>query len=375
MKKIALVTINDNDNYGNRLQNFAVYSLLTNRNYDVENVIRIFGCELTPKRKIWRRKLDALYPRAGKLKKIFFCLHIVGYYLGVKNKIIQRLKNFEAFNKNIKQAKLCFCKETDYREVSNAYDYFVTGSDQVWNPDLFSAEGLSLNMLDFTENAKKIAIAPSIATDSLSEQQKEMFVKNLSGFKYLSCREQQGADLLSGLLKRPVDALVDPTLMLSADDWDKVSKKPKFHKEDKKYILLYFLGKITENYQKIIDNIRCQYGLEVINILDKRSKYYTCGPSEFIYLIKHSALVLTDSFHGSVFSYIYDKPFRIFRRSDGDSMNSRLINLMKKLHLESSIYLSEKDDINNILEVSYDKSYLKQEQEKFNNYLDKVFKE
>ena len=192
----------------------------------------------------------------------------------------------------------------------------------------------------------------------------------------MSCREQQGADLISKLVNKPVEALVDPTLMLRAEDWLKVAKRPKFHDENKKYILVYFLGELTPSYKYVLNLISKKHNLEIVNLLDKNSKYYTCGPSEFIYLVSNCELMLTDSFHGSVFSYIFNKPFRIFKREDKiKSMNSRLVNLINKLHLDENIYFEFGKGIDNIFETNYDKSYLKQEQEKFNNYMDKVFYE
>ena len=128
----------------------------------------------------------------------------------------------------------------------------------------------------------------------------------------------------------------------------------------------------------IINNISKRYNLKIIDIYDKNSKYYTCGPSEFIYMIKNCSIMLTDSFHGSVFSYIYNKPFRIFRRIDSiQSMNSRLENLINVLHLSNDIYINmDTFDIEHVLdEPNYDKTILDGEQKKFKDYLDKAFKE
>ena len=191
----------------------------------------------------------------------------------------------------------------------------------------------------------------------------------------MSCREQQGSDIVTRLTGRECITLIDPTLMLSSEEWDNVSKKPIFHNENDKYILLYFLGELTKEYKDIIDNTSKRYNLKVIDIYDKNSKYYSCGPSEFIYMIKHCSIMLTDSFHGSVFSYIYNKPFRIFNRVGGSSMNSRLENLINVLHLSNNISINvDNFDLDHVLdEPNYDKDVLKCEQKKFKDYLDKAF--
>lgn len=162
--------------------------------------------------------------------------------------------------------------------------------------------------------------------------------------------------------------------MLSKEEWDQIIKKPVFHDENKKYVLLYFLGNLTEEYKGSIAVISDRYNLEVIDVLDKNSRYYTCGPAEFVWMIKHAELILTDSFHGSVLSYIYDKPFRIFGRVDGNvSMNSRLVNLLDKLQLSEKTYITKDSSLDNLLEVHYDKHCLEAEQKKFRKYLDEAF--
>ena len=350
--KIDILTIWDLNNYGNRLQNYAVQEIL--RPYgDVKTIIRYYFAE-----KHGSLMLRAILLRRN-IKKVL-----------EKETMLKRFNAFSHFSKQyIHTEKLIVTRK--FKGIPKAA-YYVTGSDQVWNPYSCGC-GMCVNMLGFASAEKKIAVAPSISVDSLTSEQEAEFKKYLSDFKALSCREQQGADLITQITGRECTALIDPTLMLSAEEWNKVSKKPKFHNEDKKYILLYFLGNLTPEYQQIIEKISKKYGLEIINIYDKKSKYFSCGPSEFIWMVKHCEMMLTDSFHGSVFSYIYDRPFRIFKRAGGESMNSRLTNLMDKLHLDDSVYLNENDSLDNILDVHYDKTYLYEEQKKFRNYLDKAF--
>lgn len=358
MKKIGIITIKDDDNYGNRLQNYAVYKIL-NKYGNAKNIIRTYGGEnRTEFRMMLGRHKRYLIKLVKKLKN--------------KSYVYDRVKNFNKFNKNIIDFKKQISSNLDYKKLNEKFDYFTTGSDQVWNPLLF--KDMYINMLGFTSNKKKIAVAPSISMDKLSKEQEEMFKENLKEFDNLSCREEQGSELLRNIIGKEVVTLVDPTLMLSSEDWDKVSCKPKFHDDNKKYMLLYFLGDLNEEYKNIVNEIKAKNNLEIINILDKKSKYYSCGPSEFLYMIKNASFVLTDSFHGSVFSYIYNKPFRILQRQgDGGYMNSRLINLMNKLNLDNSIYLKSGDSLDNIMNVNYHKEALVKEQQKFNDYLERVF--
>ena len=363
--KSAIITMYDKTNLGNRLQNYAVYHLLGEYG-EVKNIIRRYGCEEI------KHRNPLLLKTYHKVKDIakYFLKHDSYKIYNPRN------KNFLSFNKFISNGET-LDMNTNYKELDKKYDYFIAGSDQVWNPT-FGGNGMYINMLSFTSPSKKIALSPSIGITSLTEEQRKEFKERLSDFKCLSCREEQGSQMIREITGRECTTLIDPTLMLSSEEWDKVSKKPVFHNENDKYILLYFLGEMTKEYKDIINNISIRYNLKVIDIYDKNSKYYTCGPSEFIYMIKHCSIMLTDSFHGSVFSYIYNKPFRIFKRIDSiQSMNSRLENLINVLHLSNDIYINmDTFDIEHVLDdPNYDKTILESEQKKFKDYLDKAFED
>lgn len=353
--KIAIITLNDNNNYGNRLQNYAMEYLLKNygephtiiRNISWRKVSFVGKCLRQVK-----LDLDKYFGKCGLIYKT--------------NR--KRLLNFKKFNENINLNYKFKFKST---KINDSFDFFVVGSDQIWNPLSYEQYGY-VNFLQFADANKRVAIAPSIAKDSLTEEQIKILKESLKNFYYLSCREQQGSNIITRLTGRECTTLIDPTLMLSTSDWNKVSKKPKYHDEHMKYILLYILGELTEEYKKIITDISNKYGLKIINISDKNSIYYTTGPSEFIYLISHCTIMLTDSFHGAVFSYIYNKPFRIFKRVNGMNMNSRLTNLISVLHL-GDLFINENTSIEKILETNFDKSYLDVEQKKFKDYLNMVF--
>ena len=120
-------------------------------------------------------------------------------------------------------------------------------------------------------------------------------------------------------------------MLLSADDWDKVVKKPEQLKTNK-YILNYFLGNLSETRKKEIERIAKDNGCEIINILDKDGEFYQTGPSEFLYLEKNASLICTDSFHSCVFAILYNRPFVVFDREDRfskDELKNR--NFIKKI--------------------------------------------
>lgn len=372
---IGIITINDYSNFGNRLQNYAVYRLLCQygetRNigcfYGAEYENGVLDCKNCPPElegvlEFFDQKL-AFYgcnsrPYTGKIE--------------FTEKEAERRDNFLEFNRLIPTEDV-LTVQTDFHALDRKYDIFVTGSDQVWNP-LIPGNSMYINMLGFTEPEKKVALAPSVAIDTLTDAQRSEFRKYLSDFLYLSCREQQGAELISEITGKECTAVVDPTLMLTADEWQAVEKRPRGHHSREKYLLLYFLGDITGSYQSMIHEIAEKYGLKVVNLLDESEDYFSCGPSEFLYLIHHAELVLTDSFHGSALSYIFDRPFRIFRREGIiPDMNTRLVNLMDKLGLGEEYYISEKTGIDSVMDAAPSRHLLEEQQEIFRNYLDKCF--
>lgn len=359
----GLITINDINNIGNRLQNYACFVLL-NRFDKTINIVRKYGCEYKrfPDRKHYY--LAKIYHSFLNLLSCVFHPHVAFY----KN---ARRKNFKNFNSYITSGE--FLKyNTDYKRIESSYERFFVGSDQVWNPSI-PGNGMYINMLGFVHaNAKKHSIAPSISQDNLSVGQKQIFANYLSTFSSISCREVQGAKLLEGILHRKVTTLLDPTFMLSSNEWDLVAKKPSFRVNDK-FILVYFLGGINEKYKQIISYYSNYLGLPVVDILDQNSIYFTCGPSEFLWLVKNSSLILTDSFHGVAFSCIYNKKFKLLERTGGGDMNSRLTSIKKMLLINDDSFISSENFRETTLTSCFSKECLNIQKEVFMKYLKDAF--
>lgn len=310
MKKIGIITINDNDNYGNRLQNYAVQEILKKLNIEP---ITIKNDPITnTKNKYILRKIKSLFKKENY------------------SKVKERKIYFEEFNKNI----IFSSKKINPYCKLNDYEYFLVGSDQVWNPNFGRLR--EIDLLEFTEPNKRIAFSASFGISDLPEEYNEELKRALKDYKSISVREDAGKKIIEKVVgRRDVQVLVDPTMLLTADEWDKVSKKPEQLKADK-YILNYFLGKLSEKRKAEIDRIAKENNCEVINILDRTSPFYCTGPSEFLYLEKHAFLICTDSFHSSVFAILYNRPFIVFAREDNTvSMNSRIETLINKFNLKN----------------------------------------
>ena len=131
---------------------------------------------------------------------------------------------------------------------------------------------------------------------------------------------------------RDATVLVDPTMLLTKDEWRKVSKKPRGAKEG--YILTYFLSPKCDEAKTKLEEIK--EDKEVYELLNPNDKIAgTAGPSEFLWLFEHADLILTDSFHACVFSFLFNKPFIVYDRNWNEgNMNSRLETLLSKFSLE-----------------------------------------
>ena len=316
MKKIGIITINDNNNYGNRLQNYAVTHTLQSLGFDAETLENVRGH----------------HPgnMAYRVKKV-----LRDILVKVSNKPRhKRLRNFLAFNKYIKTSNIYFDALHVPMNLNDFYDYFVVGSDQVWNVN-FKRQSL-VDLLFFADKEKRVSISASFGIEELPEEYHEKFRKELLKFKGISVREYAGKKIVEDLTSRDdVEVLVDPTMLLTKEQWKKVSKKPTMLKTDR-FILTYFLGDLSKERQSEIERIAKEKNCEIISILDKKSPFYQCGPSEFLYLEEHAEVICTDSFHSCVFAILFNKPFIIFDR-EGEllGMNSRLETLLKTFQLSN----------------------------------------
>ncbi len=348
MKKIGIITINDHNNYGNRLQNYAV-----------QEVIKKLGADPTTLKNVPATNTKDKY----LLRKLKSFLNKDSY-----SEIEERRKCFEQFNKNIDFSS----KKFNIFSKSNNFDYFLTGSDQVWNPNFGRLR--EVDLLEFAPNEKRISFSASFGVSELPEQYKNKTQKALNNFKAISVREDAGKKIVENLTgRKDVEVLVDPTMLLSPEDWDKVARKPEELKTNK-YILNYFLGELSEARKKEIQKIADENGCEIINILDKNSPFYCTGPSEFLYLEKNAFLICTDSFHSSVFAILYNRPFVVFNREDNIvSMNSRIETLISKFNLKNREYNNNNITPEN-LNQDYTEAYkiLDEERERSLNFLKKA---
>lgn len=377
MKKVGILTINDYSNYGNRLQNYASQEIIKELGYEVETVVNISK----PKSRIEERSINKV-ERIHKFISLPFNDKVFLIKEKINNKVYSKKINkareikeekFRDFTKkHIFETNYCISDESIPEDLNDKFDFFITGSDQVWNP-IYRC-GSKIDFLQFADKKKRIAYSPSFGISSIPEVYVEDYKCWLKEFEFLSVREEAGARIIKKLTDRDAEVLLDPTMMLSKEKWMSISNQSRF-KPKEKYILTYFLGKLGNEYKKVINRVAKLYDFKVINLGSTRDlDLFSSDPSEFIDYINSSSIFFTDSFHGVVFSIIFEKPFIVCDRvENGVSMSSRIDTLLNKFNLDSR-KISNLKDYDNILNVDYlnAKEILKEEQEKTLNYLKKA---
>ena len=317
--RIARFTLDGYFNYGNLLQNYALQYVLKKYADEIDSVWTMPNNFLPQSwwRWSWKEPIKWFINWKG-----FRDNFKIGRF-GIEMARQARMRDFADRYINYRY-------DADLTSLDAEYDYFVVGSDQVWNPNW----DFKNYFLPFASPEKRISYAASISSPDVPDAVKVDYIKGLNGMKTLSLREQAGADLVEKLTGRKAMVHVDPTLLLTADEWRKVSRQPTwYHGED--YVLTYFLGKRPAAVDEIIKST----GLKVVNLLDENVyEHYVTGVDEFIWAIEHAKLVYTDSFHGTVFSIIFRRPFVVCDRvgnSIETKMTSRIDSLLQLFGLEA----------------------------------------
>lgn len=340
--KIAIITLNGYFNYGNRLQNYAL-----------QRFLKILSKENFSET-VWYERLNL------KIReKIVNYVNIRDYILNKHNFRqfidsgrymfdIIREYNFKKFSDKYINSVFDFEIKNDLNE---RYDYFIAGSDQIWNPYWLKD---ATEFLQFADRNKRVAYAASFGVSEIKPDKVEQVKKGLEGIDYISVREQAGAKIVKDLTGKDVPVLVDPTLLLTAKEWEQVMERPVWYR-DEKYILVYFLSKLPDKIKSDIKNLAEKYKFKIVNLMDEENiDYYCSPPSEFLYLIKNCSLIYTDSFHGTVFSILNKRPFVTCSREGGINMDSRIDTLLSMFHLESRKISKENNyEIANPLEIEY----------------------
>lgn len=362
-KRIGICTLYTGYNYGSALQAYALKKYTESLGFQ-SDIIKMSG--------------SIIKGRDFRMKKAFITLFRMFLYSNNKKSVIKSFSQnsktiinsktiqlFDSFyEKNISPVIISY-KKLKKIARTDLYSYFICGSDQIWNSTAFYVD--PFYYLKFSPNSKKIAYAPSFGRDFIPDYNKKKISKYLLEFPFLSIRENSGKNIIKNLINKDVDVCLDPTFLVSMDEW---ISNFNIKKNNKKYILVYFINEPSTNASNFIKQLSIINNLNIINIGNGVDNGAFAGPIEFLEYIYNASYIVTDSFHGVAFSVIFKKDFWIFdRKYKTENQSTRIKSILQKLNIDNRFEPDNKiikesinyKDVTLLLdkEIAFSKKYLR----------------
>lgn len=327
-KNVGIITFHKAHNYGAFLQVYALQSQIEKLNNDC------FVINYNDKNIIKSYKLFKFSKNPIKLVKLF----ITSLKNYKKNK-----KRYDNFNSCINERLNLTIPYNSFNKLKTDFpklDCYVTGSDQVWNANITNGlqDSYTLNFGD--NEITRISYAASIGNSTLTSDEIEQYKNKISKLDYISVREDDAKNILEKIIDKPINVVLDPTLLNTKQEWENILNKKVVNSEKEKYILAYVVEKDDE-YIKMVNYLSQRTGLKVIHFSREDNgienvirSAYTDNPFEFVNLIKNAEYVVCTSFHATVFSIIFNKKFFVVPHK---KTGSRVTNLLNKLGIENRI--------------------------------------
>lgn len=382
--KFGIITL-VSDNYGNKYQNYAVEQIFSEygevETYGLESLYRA-PVSIQPSK---FKRFNPAYIREVLISRLMYrydinridkgILHNLIYACKHRNELLKlqkiRSEKFDAFSKeNLHISKQILNHKNIDNEWIESHDYFVCGSDQIWNPSYATTSDLAF--CSFAPE-KTVCLSPSFGVSEIPEHRKDDYRKWLKQIKYLSVRETAGQKIIKELTDRNAEVLLDPTMLIPVEKWSNLACKPNTELPEH-YIVCYFLGRIDKYYRKKINAFARKLNLPIVMLFDiTQPEYYTFDPAEVLFVLKNADYVLTDSFHGTVFSILFHHNFVVFRRNEGgNSMNSRIETLLDAFHFQDRLYTCKHQDLSED-RWNFVEEVLEKERSRTKHYLEASF--
>ncbi len=333
MKKVGILTFHRAHNYGAVLQCYALQEFIRNIGCDAE-IIDYRPKEIIKAYKLIPKLLFDPNSKSSKLMIVvkYSILFILRFCINIwRSRLFVRFMR-DKYNLSSNAYNYEFKKNHDY-------DLYIIGSDQIWNP-ILTKELNSIFWGDFevSKFAKKVTYAASSSYYDFTDIQEKKIEQYIKNFHKLSVRENDLAEYLKLKFNKAAQVVLDPTLLVNSDVWDKIAVKPSYDR----YLLTYAIGRCVSD---IAEQIAKERGLKIINInimyknVIRNKKVF--GPADFVGLFKYAEYIVCSSFHGTAFSIIYNKEFCSV--GAGTHLDSRVKSLLQDLKLENRLIFNTKD--------------------------------
>lgn len=333
-------------NAGSVLQTYALFMKIKELGYECEIIDYLYPNEFHKKKSrsgnsdlFWK----SLFPR-------------IKYFILYRSR--KQKRRFNLFlDKNL-NLSISYPTSEALIQSPPVYDIYVTGSDQVWNPICMKGDASFFCM--FSNNKAKLSYASSFSKHTIPDAYVELYKEYLRTYKALSVREESGQELIYNLTGQSSTVVCDPTLLLEKDNYIQLAECSKINIREP-YLLAYILDYAYDPYptiQELINIISKKKKLKVIYLLSNSVDHYhwgnsvtSAGPNEFINLFLHASFVVTSSFHGTVFSLIFEKQFYSVVPKEQQE-DSRVYSFLNKVGLQTRAILvgSKIPDIANLID-------------------------
>ncbi|MBE5756515.1 MAG: polysaccharide pyruvyl transferase family protein [Clostridiales bacterium] len=339
--KASVMTLSLSNNYGATLQAYALVRKMNN-----------LGIDTVAYKYIDKKRLT--YGLTFKQKIYYFLWNFF------KNTITLNKRNrlFKKFRKkNIPYTTKRYHNNKELCKNPGEYDVYLSGSDQIWNPDLFLYD-LSYFLNFVPKGKKKVAYASSFGKSSFQSKYAETCGALLKDFSHIAVREESGINIVKELSGQDAECVLDPTLLLTAEEWEIVTEKAK--KKAKKFngILCYIMpGKksVVDKIKETAEKLSKEKGLPIKYIGIKEYQIFKYGikncdifvsPEDFVCYFKNASCVVTNSFHGTAFSLTFNKDFYVpidGKIANGVALHERVLSILSKTGAENALVPVDED--------------------------------
>lgn len=377
--KIGILTLHSQINYGGVLQAYALQRVLRNEKYDVE----IIDYWLTPTNThLYGGGNNPLIPVIARLRKLLRfvvrCDFVGFYYYLLSNRFAHTIMFIK---QEISLSKHSYKTQYDLESLEG-YDCVIVGSDQVWNPK-YKPNPFLLDKID--SNIRRIAYAASFGVKEIDKSRYEEYSSSWKKFYAIGVREKAGQMLVRKIVQQEAMWVLDPTLMLTQEDWSLLCQKAPTKEA---FIFCYWLGDICSIYPYLLD-IVLQTGKKVLLYTNlslncsgnqcKRLKMQlrlclnrnivhmvSGGPREFLTDLSASDGIITDSFHGLMFACVFRKPLQVVVNSSPErtEMSERFTDFMKRYDMQSLLYSTIPVRFSGFEKIDYDRVFCEIDKEK-----------
>lgn len=360
-KSALIITMHKVKNFGSALQAWALQESILKMGLDVKMIDYLY-----PNQYYFSHVPEAPVVHRSVLKKIRLS-KLLGY---IKKNYLYKHKQQTALFQRFWEKHFLLTKPYTSPDELQANppkaDFYITGSDQVWNPN--TMYGDPSFFLDFgSKETPRIAYAASFGTNVIPEEYKDIYTKYLGTYNHLGIREKTGVELVKSLTGKSSSLVCDPTILLTKEDYKVLADDSTIH-INRPYLLAYILDYAYNPrpaIDSIIEEVSKKLGLHIVYLLCGNTNGYKlgsttfsgAGPNEFVSLFRNASFVVTSSFHGTVFSLIHEKPF--YAVLPAEKADSRIASLLSAVGLldrgikaNEKVFLANKEEMS----IDYDKA-------------------